>query len=152
MASSGVSIGYGTTVRVGRRSGVGGATITWTALTGLEDINFPMNETDEIEVSHMGSPNRTKEYISGLTDNGEVTITTHWVPGSAQDVLMLDLRSTGEAVLLEFTPANPAPGVAVEDVVEVYDGFLKAYSRNAPVQEAMTAEATFRINGLVTLP
>lgn len=132
------TIGYGLTIRIGR-----GATPTWTSLGEIKDIEWPQQVADEHEVTHMASPNRTKEFIAGLIDNGEVTIPGNWVPGSDTDDLMNEILASAELVQIEFTAANDG------FVPEVYVGFLKQYARNSPVSGPQTFDATFRINGRV---
>lgn len=130
-------LGYGTTVRVGR-----GATPTWTKLALVGDIELPVDETDEVEVTHMESPGRRRQYIAGLIDSGEMTVPMNLVPGSATDLLLQSIRDSGEQVLVEVTLPSADP--------ETYSGYLSGYSRSAPVQDKMTAEATFRLSGVVT--
>lgn len=136
MADTGVKIGHGTVVRIGR-----GATPTWTPLVGLEDVTFPNSQVDEHEVTHMQSGG-TKEYIPGLQDNGEVSFTTHWVPGSDQDTLIQELKTLREIVQVEFTAANGG-------TPEAYAGFVKGYERVAPNNGPMKSTITFRISGRV---
>lgn len=132
------TIGYGTRIRIGR-----GAGPTWTTLQHVQDVEWPMAEADEHEATAMDSPNRTKEYIAGLNDNGEVTIPLMWVPGSPTDLLMTAIQASGELVQIEFL--SNADGASPE----AYVGFCKRYSRTSPVNGVQTAEAGFRINGLV---
>ncbi len=133
------TIGYGTQIRIGR-----GVTPTWTTLQHVRDVEWPMAEADEHEVTAMDSPNRTKEFIGGLIDNGELTIPLWWVPDSDTDVLLKDLASTGELVQFEFT-GNHSGAVA-----EVYAGFVKRYGRTSPVNGPQEAECVVRINGAVS--
>lgn len=137
MSSTGVKIGYGTRIRVGR-----GEAPTWTTLDGVGDVSFPVSEKDEHEVTHMQSPDGTKEYIPGLRDNGEVTVPVHYVPGSDTDTLLSEIDVSGETIQLEFTAANGgAP--------EAYAAFCKRYSRTAAVNGPMNAEAVFRVSGRI---
>lgn len=138
MAETGVTIGLKTKIEIRRSNDV-----EWFALKGVEDVNFPNAQTGEIEVTHMDSPNGDKEFIPGLNDNGEVAVTTHWVPGSEQDVLILAIRAARELVQLRFTP----PGTNATP--ETYAAFPKGYERVAPVGDKMTSTITFRINGSI---
>ena len=133
------TIGYGTVIRVGV-----GAGPTWTTLQHVLDVEWPMAEADEHEATAMDSPNRTKEYVAGLIDNGEVTIPLNWVPGSDTDTVLTAIQQSGELVQIEFT-SN-----AVGATPETYVGFCKRYSRTSPVNGAQQAEAGFRINGRVS--
>jgi len=132
------SIGYGLQVRIGVGSGP-----TWTTLAEIQDFEWPQNEADEHEATNMASPNRTKEFIAGLVDNGEVTIPMNWVPGSDTDDLLVAIQATGELVQIEITEGSTGT------VTETYVGFCKRYGRTSPVNGIQTAEAVFRINGLV---
>ena len=130
-------LGYGTIVRIGR-----GDVPTWTKLALVGDIEMPQDEIDEVEVTHMESPGRRREYIAGLIDSGEMTVPINLIPGNETDILLQEIRDTGEQVLVEVT----LPGA----VAETFSGYLSGYARSAPVQDKMTAEATFRLSGVVT--
>jgi hypothetical protein len=132
------TIGYGTAIRVGV-----GAGPTWTTLQHVLDVEWPMAEADEHEATAMDSPNRTKEFIAGLIDNGEVTIPLNWVPDSPTDTVLRTIQETGELVQIEFTANH------VGATPETYAGFCKRYSRTSPVNGVQQAEVGFRINGLV---
>uniref|UniRef100_UPI000E49256A phage tail tube protein n=1 Tax=Oceanicella sp. SM1341 TaxID=1548889 RepID=UPI000E49256A len=95
-------------------------------------------QVDEIEVTHMGSPGRRKQFIPGLTDGGEVGVPMNHIPGSPTDVLLQSLRASREEVLIEITLPGAEP--------ETYAGFLKGYTRTAPIADKMTATATFRLS------
>ncbi|MDB6177936.1 phage tail tube protein [Paracoccus sp. Z330] len=127
-------IGYGSQVRIGV-----GATPNWTELEFVGDIEMPDEQIDEIEVTHMQSPGRRKQFISGLTDGGEVSIPMNYIPGSASDVLLLGLKASGETVQVEIT-------LTAAGTPETYAGFLKGYARTAPVNDKMMATATFRLS------
>ena len=130
-------IGYGSTVRIGR-----GPTPTWTELALIGDLELPDEQVDEVEVTHMKSPGRRKQFIAGLIDGGSVTIPMNYMPGSATDTLLLEIKASGEEVILEITPS--ATGTP-----EAYASILTGYARSAPINDKMTAEATFRLNEVV---
>ncbi|MBR9840210.1 MAG: hypothetical protein GYB50_20305 [Rhodobacteraceae bacterium] len=132
-------IGYGSIVRIGR-----GATPTWSTLDLVGDLEMPDEQVDEVEVTHMQSPGRRKQFIAGLTDSGEVGVPMNYIPGSATDVLLKELRASREEVLVEITLTDD-----VDAEPETFSGFLKGYSRTAPVGDKMTAVATFRLSAEV---
>ena len=127
-------IGYGSTVRVGV-----GETPTWTALALVGDLELPDEQADEVEVTHMASPGRRKQFIAGLIDGGSVGVPINYIPGNATDVLLQSLKASRELVLVEFTPT--AGGTA-----ETFSGYLSGYARSAPIGDKMTATATFRLS------
>ena len=134
------SIGIGSEVEIGR-----GATPTWTKLVGVQDITLPTSTADKIDVTHMGSPNYTKQYIRGLKDNGDVTLEIIWAPGSPTDVLLQGLEdSAGEIIQIRFTIIGAAAPF-------IYRGFLSSYGKTAPVQDKLMTEAVFSISEKVTV-
>ncbi|WP_304615841.1 phage tail tube protein [Paracoccus sp. (in: a-proteobacteria)] len=130
-------IGYGSRVRIGV-----GATPTWTELAFVGDIEMPNEQVDEVEVTHMKSPGRRKQFIAGLVDGGEVGVPMNYIPGSATDTLLIGLKASGEIVQVEIT-------LTADGTPETYAGFLKSYSRTAPVGDKMMATATFRLSQVV---
>jgi hypothetical protein len=127
-------IGYGSKVRIGV-----GAVPVWTELLFVGDLEMPDEQIDEIEVTHMQSPGRRKQFIAGLTDGGEVGIPMNYIPGNTSDVLLLGLKASGAEVQIEIT-------LTATGTPETYAGFLKSYARTAPVNDKMMATATFRLN------
>ncbi|MCJ8139514.1 phage tail tube protein [Falsirhodobacter halotolerans] len=134
-------IGYGSTVRIGR-----GANPEWTDLDLIGDIEMPDEQVDEIDVTHMQSPGRRKQFIPGLIDGGEVAVPMNYIPGSASDQMLKELKASGEVVLIEITLPAVAPAAAIP---EVFAGYLSGYARTAPVNDKMTATATFRLSEAV---
>lgn len=138
MAEEAGKIGYGTIVRVGQ-----GATPTWTKLAHVTGVTMPEDEIDEIEVTHMESPGRRKQFIAGLIDSGEMTVAMNYLPGSATDTLLRSLKASGANVLVEVTLPDADP--------DTFSGYLSGYSPGEVTPgEKMSAEATFRISELVT--
>jgi len=130
-------IGYGSKVRIGR-----GVTPTWTELAFIGDLEMPDEQIDEIEVTHMQSPGRRKQFIAGLTDGGEVSIPMNYIEGSATDTLLQAIKASAENVQIEIT-------LTADGTAETYAGFLKGYARTAPINDKMMATATFRLNEVV---
>lgn len=114
---------------------------TRTKLAEIKDIEWPDSVADEIDVSHMDS-GRNKEFKAGMVDNGETTIPMNYVPGSPTDVLLTELKATGEDVIIEYVLPGELTG-------EKYEAFCKGYKRTTPMNEAMMAEATFRISAFI---
>lgn len=140
MADEPGKIGYGSTVRIGR-----GATPVWTELQNVGDIDMPEDSVDDVEVTHMKSPGRRKQFIAGLIDTGSVSIPMNYIPGNATDLLLRELQGTGEQVLVGITLTN-----SPDAEEEVFSGYLSGYARTAPVSDKMTATVTFRLSEVVT--
>src|SRR5690349_13584189 len=70
----------------------------------VEVVSFdtPQDEADEVEATHLKSPNRRKEFIAGMIDGGEATITLNCVPGSATYNLLLAAKNAADTRYLRF--------------------------------------------------
>lgn len=130
-------IGHGSKISVGRKTG-NVTTYTYTVLADVQDITLPDAQTEEIEITSQDSAG-TRQYMSGLTDNGEVTFDLNRVPGSPTDVLLSAIKKSGETVALKFEINGASEP-------EIFEAFLKGYQRTAPVADKQMATCTFRIS------
>lgn len=141
MANSEARIGWGAELQLGASSEVA----SLVELGEVKRFGLPSEEADEHEVTHFKSPDRRKEYISGLIDGGEVTAQINYVPGSVTDLLLTDAQEDGTIRAVRFIlPAQD--GTAAWQITT--SGFVKKYGGddvepNAP----MTATVTIRITG-----
>lgn len=110
---------------------------------------FPAVEADEHEVTHLKSPNKTKEFIAGLKDGGEMNISLNYVPGGATDLLLTAALVAGDtrAVRIIIPDDNGAADPAWQWTTS---GFVKRYSPdNMEPNAPMTATAVIRIAGAI---
>ena len=122
------------------------------ALTGVfvdlievTNIELPEMTTDEVEVTHMKSPNRTREFISGLKDPGEMTLELNWIEGNATDIELNSLKASGETRGIKIT----FPGVG--GAVWSFSGYVKGYKPEASIGAAKKATVTIRVTGSVAI-
>ncbi|SOC13746.1 hypothetical protein SAMN05877809_1078 [Rhodobacter sp. JA431] len=134
MASTGVKLGHGSKVRIGR-----GATPTWTQLSGLKDFSHPDQSPPDEDVTGHDSPGNTEENIPGLFPAADFTLTKDYVPEDAEDVLLTDLyRARGELILVEITPKGAA-------TPRIWQGYVKKWVGSMPVKGPMQGELTIRV-------
>jgi hypothetical protein len=106
-------------------------------LAEVRDVSFPQDEADEHEVTHLKSPGRRKEFIQGLIDGGEMTLTGNYVPGSATDLALTDAKDLGTTRKVRIViPDDTGTGAA--DWNMLTSGFVKRYApdsmeANAPI-------------------
>lgn len=118
------------------------------ALTKLGEIisvTPPNPQTAEVEATHFGSPNRRREYISGLIEDGEGAFEMNYVPGSATDVLIRAAQASGlqrdyKIVLPDGVGTWKIEGACI----------VKGYERSIPIDDRMTATLTVRFTGAST--
>lgn len=118
-------------------------------LAEVTSVGFPQDETDEVEVTHLKSPDRYKEFIQGLIDAGEFNATQNYVPGSASDLLLTGAKATGTVRKCRIVvPDNSGTGAA--DWNFTFSVFVKKYAPDEMTpNEAVKSTATFRVTGAV---
>jgi len=136
--ASAALIGFDTKIEVETVAG----TLVYTEMGEVRSANKPNAQVDQVEVTHMGSPNRTKEFISGLTDGQDITIGMNWVPGNATDLFLEAWRSGGnERRSVRITTPN--------NKTYTFPAFMLGYSGTIPLAEAMEAELSLKVAGAV---
>ena len=128
------SIGYGSYFHISQDSGS-----TWIAIAEVFDITPPSDTVDQIDVTHMQSPNRRREFIAGLSDPGSASFEMNFVPGSASDLKIQEIRGTGEQVLCRITFPNA--------VTWQFTGQIESYEPAIPTDDRMTASVSFKVSG-----
>lgn len=72
-------IGYGTLLK----RGDGGSPEVFTAIAEVRSLGTPSPKRSDVDVTHLTSPGRAKEYIAGMIEQGEVSFKINWVPNNA---------------------------------------------------------------------
>jgi predicted secreted protein len=119
-----------------------------TALTALAEVfavTVPDAQADEVDVTHYQSPGRSREFIAGMIDHGELEIQMNYVPGSATDLLLTDAKTEGDVRTWEIIIPNGTAGWKFAG-----SGFIKSYTKEIPIDDKMTATAVLRVSGAVT--
>ncbi|MDO7841079.1 phage tail tube protein [Sphingomonas immobilis] len=133
-------IGYGTRFYMMATSGASALT----KVAEVTSVSLPNEQIAEVEVTHYESPGRTREFIPGLNDAGEITIGINWHPGDATDAMIVTAKADGAVRTMRVvTP----PG----DDSQMYSfpGFVKGFERTTPIDDRMTATVTIRVAGAV---
>lgn len=130
------SIGYGSLLEISTDGGS-----TWNEIAEVFSITPPSSAVDIIDVTHMQSVGRDREFILGLNDPGEASMELNFVPGSETDDLLLQIKAAYAPVKCRITWPN--------SVVWTFDGLLTGYEPSAPNDDKMTATVTFKVTGSV---
>lgn len=137
MATS-VKIGWGATFSIHNGTAL--------ELVGeLTAISIPSSETAEVEATHFSSPDRRREYVAGLIDDGEGTFEMNLVPGSTSDVTIRAAQSAGATRTYEIVIPKPTGTWKISGSL-----IVRRYERNVPIDDKMTATLTVRFTGAVT--
>lgn len=62
----------------------------------VKSFTLPNGETEKIDATHLKSPNRRREFISGMIDDGDLTVVLNYVPGSQTDVDIMQAFTEGD--------------------------------------------------------
>ncbi len=116
-------------------------------LDEVTEIPFGDEEAEDVEVTHMKSPNRRKEYASGLIEPGTATLSMNYIPGSPTDVLIREAHAAGKPrayreILTDGTTKK----------IWQIDGFLlvKSRPRTVSVGAKMALQVNVRFTGAIT--
>lgn len=131
---SDASIGYGSYFHISQDNGS-----NWIEIAEVFDITPPSDTVDQVDVTHMQSPNRRREFIAGLSDPGSASFEMNFVPGSASDLKIQEIRGTGEQVLCRITFPN--------SVTWQFTGQVESYEPAVPTEDKMTASVSFKVSG-----
>lgn len=138
---SDATIGWGSTFELHNGTAL-------TALAEVTEITIPEAVIDTVEVTHLTSANRYKEFIKGLIDAGEFTVTMNYAPGSATDILCRGALTAATGRAFNITLSDAA-GAAEWEIAGT--ALVTGYTRNPIVAgEAKTASLTMKVSGALT--
>ena len=103
-------------------------------------------DVDQVEVTHMQSPNRYREFISGLLDGGEASFEMNFVPGSTSDDRIFELLNLPTGVSRRRACRISFPN----GVTWSFDAEVTGYEPDVPFDDAMTATVTLKVSGGIT--
>lgn len=129
-------IGYGATFWLDNAGG------TLTKLGEITAVSLPNPQTAEVEATHFESPDRRREYISGLIEDGEGSFEMNYVPGSATDVLIRAAQADGDARDYKIVVPDGTGHWAVTGQC-----IVRGYERSIPIDDRMLATLTVRFTG-----
>lgn len=115
----------------------------FSALGEVTNVTPPNESVDVIDVTHMDSPGRYREFIQGLIDPGDMSVDMNWVPGSATEDLILDWRTSGETRDGRITTPN--------GITYTFPCFVTGYTPAMPIDGKMSATLTCKVAGEITV-
>jgi predicted secreted protein len=93
----------------------------------------------------MQSPNRRREYIAGLIEDGEGTFEFNYVAGGATDLLVQAALNDGVTRSYKIVLPDGSTGWEITG-----DCIVKGWERSVPIDDRMTATLTVRFTGAST--
>lgn len=116
---------------------------SFSTIANVSDLSGPEREREAIEVTSHDSPDQYREFVKGLKDGGEVSVTINFDPTNTThqsldaDFEERDLRDYQIVIL---------PGTADEWTWE-FTALITSISESYPVDDRMEREVTVKISG-----
>lgn len=107
------------------------------------NITPPSFTQDQIDVTHMQSENRIREFIDGLVDPGEASFEMNYIPGSDSDNVLLALLQ----LPIGTSRRRSCRIIYPNDFLDTFDANLQTYEPTVPTDDKMTATVTFKVTG-----
>jgi hypothetical protein len=142
MPASNALLGYGSVFMIVSDS----SPDLYVPLAEVKSITPPSADVDQVEVTHMQSPNRYREFISGLIDGGEASFEMNFIPGSTSDDRIFELLNLPVGVSRRRSCRIEFPN----SVSWTFDAEITGYEPTVPFDDAMTATVTLKVTGPVT--
>lgn len=123
-----------------------GATPTeaFAAIAKVTNLSGPEIERETYDVTSHDSPNGWREFIGGLKDGGEVSVEINYDP-RVHDDLIDDFEDTNPRNYKMVFPAQAGGGNWA------FKAILTGFSQEAPVDDKLSAELTFKVSGKPTI-
>lgn len=141
-AESAAMLGYGSFFRVESGDSPG----QFKYIGEISNMTLPSSTVDQVDVTHMQSPGRRREFIDGLIDPGECSFEMNLVPGSETDEFLLDILNTPVGESRRRTCQIIYPN----GVLDSFSANLQNYEGTLPTDDKATATVTWRVTGVIT--
>lgn len=116
-----------------------------TSIEEVTDVSGLGVSNELVDVTNFDSPSSSKEYIAGLADGSEITVTANYVPGAThQPVVMtaVDNQATRLA-RLRYTGTSP-------EKTWSFSAVCLGYEIDPSVTDANQITFTFKVSGNIT--
>lgn len=135
------TLGHGTLFQIGN----GMMSEIFTTIGEVLSVTGPNMNMTPVDVTNMDSANAIREYIAGLRDSGEVTVTVNFLPdNTGQTQVVTDYKArTKRNFKITWTDSTPA--------IWSFAAFITNIEPNAVVDDRLQATLTMKLTGDVTI-
>ncbi|MBL3580648.1 phage tail tube protein [Rhodovulum visakhapatnamense] len=112
---------------------------TFEELAEVNEVTPPNQQADDIDVTHQKSPNKTREYIAGMIEPGEMTLSLNWIPGGSTDMTIQALKVSGARRQMRITWPN--------GITWTFTGYIKGFEPSSQLGDKMTGTVTIKVAG-----
>ena len=143
MPASVAMLGYGSVFQIQTEN----SPDVFVDMAEVSSITPPSATLDQVDVTHMTSPGRNREFISGLNDPGEVSFDMNFVPGSTSDDRLFELLNIPIGLTRQRLCRISFPN----GVTRTFSAELTGYEPTVPVDDKMSATVTFKVSGSISV-
>jgi predicted secreted protein len=112
-------------------------------VTKITSIEFSGSKADAVETTNFGTSGTDREYMGGLTDQGDCTVKGNWVPG---DTTQTSLHSYFDGDVHDFQVVYP-DSVATES----FSGIVTAFDKTIPLDKEAEFTCKIKVSGARTI-
>lgn len=141
MAASTSTIAYGDTLEYSTDGGT-----SWTAIAEARNIDLPTHSVGKVDRTHMGSPNRTKEYTPGLRDINDVSFSFNFNSSDYENLYTLEAAAT----VAQWRHTLALNDGETTNATYVYNGFVEISGAPREVEGVTEVSATIKRTGTAT--
>lgn len=127
---------FGTLLKIGDEAGT-----SFDAVAEVTNIDFMDVSADDLDVTSHDSEDAWREFLAGLKDGGELSMDLNFDPSIHANLLSL----VGVTRNMQVTFPT-----GVDEKVE-FEGYIKSLSGSAPVDDKLSASASVKVSGPVTI-
>lgn len=115
----------------------------------IEVVSFslPSDTAERVETTHLKSPNRRREYTSGMIDGGELEVTLNFRPGTDTDQLIEAALAAGDSRAVRFNIPELGTLAYTYDTTVLVTAYAKG---EVTADGKMEATMTMAVTGAVT--
>lgn len=116
-------------------------------LVQVVSFSLPSDTSERVETTHLKSPNRRREYTSGMIDGGELEVTLNFRPGTDTDLLIEAALAAGDERAARFNVPELGVPAYTYDTTVVVIGYDKG---EVTADGKMEATVTMAVSGAIT--
>ena len=116
-------------------------------LVEVVSFSLPSDTAERVETTHLKSPNRRREYTSGMIDGGELEVTLNFRPGTDTDQLIEAALAAGDSRAVRFNIPELGTLAYTYDTTVLVTAYAKG---EVTADGKMEATVTMAVTGAVT--
>lgn len=114
----------------------------FTTIAEIKSIAGPGGASTTLDTTTLSST--AKEFVPGLKDNGEVSLSLNFVPGDTGQQQMIDDQENLEMAIYKITYSDKRP---TGGTTATFNGYVTNFSPTIGVDALSTADVSIRVSG-----